>query len=505
MEITKADSQPSTTVPKYVWVSLAVLALLAYFTGLNLPFLGPDEPRYAQVAREMFERGDWVTPTLGGFNWFEKPALLYWFEIASFNLFGVSEFAARFGPALCGLGTVLSLRILGKRFANKHFANWLALIAASTLGILVFAHGASFDIVITFPMTAAMVSFFMFDQAKDRSFKKYHLPLLLFYFFIGVSLLAKGLIGIIFPFAIVAFYHVLAWKLPSKMLVLSLFWGTLLATAVAAIWYVPVISRNGWQFVDEFFIQHHFQRFTSNKYQHPQPFFFFLWVLPLMTTPWLPFLLIAAWNFVREQIRRFTTSPNISVPASPLLLFSAAWILVPLVFFSFSGSKLPGYILPAVPAAVILTANYIYGLVERSKRWRTAVLAAAAAVLIGTIGMAIFVVPRVSGAETVHGLMAAANDRGLANERVYTLHMISHSSEFYAAGRLLREPDGKLKKLYSPAEIISEMQRAGVRTSLVIVPFEYQKQLTDSDLLASELLADNGEISIFAVMIRSSL
>ncbi|MEQ1922902.1 MAG: hypothetical protein ABL952_10380, partial [Pyrinomonadaceae bacterium] len=279
---------------------------------------------------------------------------------------------------------------------------------------------------------------------------------------------------------------------------------------------VPVISRNGWQFVDEFFIQHHFQRFTSNKYQHPQPFFFFLWVLPLMTLPWLPFFFAAIWNIAKALFKRAATEiaenpetdlsgPDRSFsPSSPLLLFSFAWLLVPLVFFSFSGSKLPGYILPAVPATVILTASYIYRIVERSKLWRMAVLAGAAAVFIGTIGMAIFVVPRVSGAETVHGLMAAANDRGLANERVFTLHMISHSSEFYAAGRLLREPDGKLKKLYSPAEIISEMQRAGVRSSLVIVPFEYQKQLTDSELLTSELLTDNGEISIFAVKIRSS-
>ncbi|MBK8305491.1 MAG: hypothetical protein IPK98_19760 [Chloracidobacterium sp.] len=354
MEITKPDTQPSDSVPKYVWATLAVLAVAAFFVGLNLPFLGPDEPRYAQVAREMWQAGDWVTPTLGGFNWFEKPALLYWFEIASYNIFGVSEFAARLGPALCGIGTVVSLWILGRKVATefteraeniqkestlksvsefsvpsvaKDFANWLALIAASTLGILIFAHGASFDIIVTFPMTAALVGFFVFDQAKDRSFKKYHLPLLSFYFFIGISLLAKGLIGIIFPFAIVAFYHILAWKLPSKIFVLSLFWGTAIAVAVASVWYVPVISRNGWQFVDEFFIQHHFQRFTSNKYQHPQPFFFFLWVLPLMTLPWMPFFFAAIWNFVRRIFppqRR--TGAERSAVATVLLFASSAFL-----------------------------------------------------------------------------------------------------------------------------------------------------------------------------------
>ncbi|HRI04046.1 MAG TPA: glycosyltransferase family 39 protein [Pyrinomonadaceae bacterium] len=507
MEITKPDTQRSYSVPKYVWVLLAILAVFAYFIGLNLPFLGPDEPRYAQVAREMFERGDWVTPTLGGFNWFEKPALLYWFEIASYNIFGVSEFAARLGPALCGIATVVSLWILGKNLATANFANWLALIAASTLGILIFAHGASFDIIVTFPMTAALVGFFIFDQAKDRSFKKYHLPLLSFYFFIGVSLLAKGLIGIIFPFAIVAFYHLLAWKLPSKIFVLSLFWGTAIAVAVAAIWYVPVISRNGWPFVDEFFIQHHFQRFTSNKYQHPQPFYFFIWVLPLMTLPWLPFFFAAIWNFVRgifprrvAETQRDQMSPQFS--ASPLLLFSVAWLLVPLVFFSLSGSKLPGYILPAVPGAVILTSSYIYRLVEQSDRWKTALLSGAALVFIAAIALAAFVVPRFSSAETVKGLFEAANERGLTTERVFTLHTISHSTEYYAAGRLLREPDGKLKKLYNPSEVVSEMQRTNAKTALVLVPLEYQKQLTDSSQLNSEVLQNNGELAIVAVKLK---
>src|SRR5215210_893945 len=88
------------------WWPLAILAVFVYFFGLNLPFVGPDEARYAQVAREMLDRGDWITPTLGGFNWFEKPPLLYWLEIVSYNVFGISEFASRLGPAIFVLGTI---------------------------------------------------------------------------------------------------------------------------------------------------------------------------------------------------------------------------------------------------------------------------------------------------------------------------------------------------------------------------------------------------------------
>ena len=144
-ENTKTEDQ--NPKGKYFWYIFAALTIAVYLTGLSIPLLGPDEPRYSQVAREMFERGDWVTPTLGGFDWFEKPALLYWLQIASYNAFGVTEFAARFGPALFGLGTVSSLWILGSKWSafsarqadeaqtsggrsNDDFGNWLALLAA---------------------------------------------------------------------------------------------------------------------------------------------------------------------------------------------------------------------------------------------------------------------------------------------------------------------------------------------------------------------------------------
>ena len=117
--MTKSESAIRWPRSAILWIAIVLLAVVTYFLGLNLPLLGPDEPRYAQVAREMFDKGDWVTPTLGGFTWFEKPALLYWLEIASYHVFGISEFAARFGSALFGLGTVVSLWILGKNLTTE--------------------------------------------------------------------------------------------------------------------------------------------------------------------------------------------------------------------------------------------------------------------------------------------------------------------------------------------------------------------------------------------------
>lgn len=519
-EITKTES---TAVPTYMWVLLAVLIVFVYMFGLNLPLLGPDEPRYAQVAREMFERSDWVTPTLGGFHWFEKPALLYWLQITFYHFFGVSEFAARFGSALFGLGMIAALWVLGRKMATEatvknqksstpentvsvtsvssvaNFSNYLALIAATSLGILVFSRGASFDIIVTFPMTAAMVSFFIFDRASDNTWRKKYLPLFLFYVFIGVSLIAKGLIGILFPFAIVACYHLVEWRLPSRTLLASLLWGTLLATAVAAIWYLPMYQRNGWEFIDEFIIQHHFQRYSSNKYQHPQPFIFFFWVLPLMTFPWVPFFFRGFWNSVKAVFDRRADQIQ---PTSSLLRFSIAWLLVPVVFFSMSGSKLPGYILPAVPAAIILTTLFIFGLVQKSVKWQKIVITTAVTTLISIVALLIFVVPKFAEADSVRSLIADANTRGFSEQRVFMVYTLSHNAEFYAPGRLLRDDTGKQRTFYYVDDLLAYLAHENGKSALVLVPIEHLAVLTKDSRIATRVLKDNTELAIVEIAIK---
>ncbi len=530
-ENTKTKDQKA----KIVWLLFAFLIVAVYFTGLTIPLLGPDEPRYSQVAREMFLRGDWVTPTLGGFDWFEKPALLYWLQIASYKLFGVSEFAARFGSALFGLGTVLSLWILGKNLAaentekhgevengtdfssssvnsvaKKDFANWLALIAASSIGLIAFSRGASFDIILTFPITASLVSFFIFDSKQSRKAAKPQksdlLPLtfylFVFYFFIGVALIAKGLIGIVFPLAIVAFYYLLSRRVPSKTFIFSLFWGTLLALLVACAWYLPMYQANGWKFIDEFFIQHHFQRYTSNKYQHPQPFYFFFWVLPLMTLPWMPFFLASIWNLVKKTISRQdakSQSEELSTLDSRLSTFAIAWLLVPLVFFSISGSKLPGYVLPALPAALVLTAEYVWQFVQKSAKRRIILQIVAMLMLVGVAVLSQFFITKFLHEETVKHLIETANSQGYTNEKILLMHTISHSAEFYGASRLVREADGKQNRLYGVSQVVDEMKRENTKQTLVLIPLVYLNQITKSDLIESQVLDGNGELAIVLV------
>ncbi len=514
--MTKDNGQITKDKSNFVWIVFAIIIVAIYFFGLSVPLLGPDEPRYSQIAREMFQRNDWITPQLGGFDWFEKPALLYWLQIFFFKLFGVNEFAARFGSALFGLGTILSLWILGKSVQSSkfkvqseetndegqrttdNFANWLALIAASSIGLLSFSRGASFDIILTFPITASLVAYFLFDQREQKSGFTYYFLLFTFYFFVGVAIIAKGLVGFVFPFAIISFYHVLKLELvPSAKFCFSLIWGIPLVLLVAAAWYFPMYQANGWKFVDEFIIQHHFQRYTSNKYQHPQPFWFFWVVLPLMTIPWIPFFFASIWNFLKVQSSKFKVQSK--EKTSALLLFSFAWMLVPLVFFSVSGSKLPGYILPALPAALILTAVYVYKFVQKSKL-RVVALQTLAFLMFAIIAVLLqFVVPKFAYADSVKGLMETAGKEGFTNEKVLNLHTISHNSEFYFSGRVVRDEAGRLRKFLGVAEIIEQINLDGGNAVLALVPLDFLNELTGSNLLDTKVLADNGELAIVLV------
>jgi 4-amino-4-deoxy-L-arabinose transferase-like glycosyltransferase len=426
-------------------------------------------------------------------------------------------------------------RYVKSKSANND-ANWLALIAATSIGIIVFSRGASFDIILTFPMTAALVGFFIFDttirnsssaafdnpQSKNppanaggSDFESRRLritaSLAAFYFFTGVALIAKGLIGIIFPFAIVTFYYLLSFRFPQKKFLLSLVWGIPLIVLVAAIWYWPMYERNGYKFINEFIIQHHFQRFTSNKYQHPQPFIFFFWVLPLMTIPWLPFFFAGVWKFVKNIFaRRDAETPGddrsdsvlsrfLPVSAPPLLRFAFAWLLVPLVFFSFSGSKLPGYILPAVPAAIIFAADHVFQFVNNHASRRRWTLGLAAATLIVIIVLLQFFVMRFADADSVRSLIAAADARGYSNERVLGLHTVSHNAEFYAAGRLVRNEDGTQRRFSSANEIQQEILRSNGGSVLVLIPLERVNELTRDNALNAEVIADNTELAIVQV------
>ena len=187
---------------------------------------------------------------------------------------------------------------------------------------------------------------------------------------------------------------------------------------------------------------------------------------------------------------------------SPLTLFAVSWVLVPLLFFSFSGSKLPGYILPAVPAAIILVWNFLVPRLERSRNWRLTVGSIGVSTLTLSILLLIFVVPRFAAADSVKELISSASALGHSTEKVLCLNTLSHNAEFYAAGRLIRDEAGRQRRFYAPAEIRTEIEALNGSPVLVLVPLENVSLLTRNDTLNSRILSENGELAIVEVALK---
>ncbi|HEX8147900.1 MAG TPA: glycosyltransferase family 39 protein [Pyrinomonadaceae bacterium] len=544
---------------KRAWVVLFGAVCAAYFYGLGaVPLLGPDEPRYAQVAREMFARGDWVTPTLGGHTWFEKPALLYWLMESAYALFGVTEFAARAASALSGVLTVLLAGWAARRaeFESREdmrgFGVTCAAVAASTLGLLVFARASSYDTLLTTAVTGALACFYSSEVERGAGRKTW---LVGFYGFVGVSLLSKGLVGVVIPCGVVVAYYAVRRRWPG-LLRLGVPWGALLALMVAAVWYGPVIARHGRAFADEFFVQHHFERYVSNRYHHPQPFWFYLPVTLGLALPWTAFLAGGLAGAVGTNARAEDA-------ASKLRVLALAWLVVPVLFFSASGSKLPGYVLPALPGAALLAGDGLHrylrgagGLAAMRLTGLLALLAFGAGVallvfhagefgealrglspayvaaLLLPAGLTAFVtllMPRrrevaavsVVGAtlltvvlvadggvlwrltrkETLGPTLAEAAAQGFGELPVVNLHTVERTSEFYAPGRLAYGADGEPLKLEGTNEV-SEFARSKGGAALVIVHRDDEHQLFEDPSLESKRVAFNGRHALVYVRSR---
>jgi 4-amino-4-deoxy-L-arabinose transferase-like glycosyltransferase len=330
------------------WAVLILLTLyVCYFSHLGaFGFIGPDEPRYAWIARDMAESGDWVTPRLYGKPWFEKPVLYYWAAGVCFKLFGVNEANARLPSAVCALLATLSLAWLAVRIGGWNAARWVLLLLPSTVGMIGFSHAASTDMPFSAMLSIAMVcaavvlglvpANYLEEPVFRQTKKAIYLSLALFGFFLGLAVLAKG------PAALIlAGGAMLLWAASTRRWhdALRLFHpisvGTFFLTCLP--WYVLCARRNP-EFFRVFIIEHNFRRYLTPEFQHIQPFWYYLPITILALLPWVFWL---AW-FITGDGRKERGQHRAQI------LFLAGWGVYPVLFFSLSKSKLPGYILPAV-------------------------------------------------------------------------------------------------------------------------------------------------------------
>jgi 4-amino-4-deoxy-L-arabinose transferase-like glycosyltransferase len=334
---------------------LAGFCAFLFFYGLGaFGLIGADEPRYAQVAREMLERRGqsdaWITPVLSGKPWLEKPPLYYWQAMLVYSVLGVSDVAARIPSAVDATLLVIAVYLFFRRFRRGVEID-AALITASCAGIVGYARAASTDMPLAASFGIAMLAWWAWRESDQRVY------LALFYLFIGLGALAKGPVAPFLAAVVIVLFAILVreYRLIAKTLWLP---GVLLFLAVALPWYIAVDLRNP-QFFREFILEHNLARFSTNLYHHPEPFWFYLPVTALALVPWMVFVIAAFVAPVRAwwaERRAQPAKPDFEFKFS---LYASCWLIVPVIFFSFSQSKLPGYILPAIPAGAILLTEYL--------------------------------------------------------------------------------------------------------------------------------------------------
>ena len=330
------------------WLLLAGFCGFLFFFGLaSFGLIGADEPRYAQVAREMLARHDWITPTLGGKPWLEKPPLYYWQAMLAYSIFGVSDWSARLPAAVDATLMVIAIYLFLKRF-RPGFQLDGALMTASAAGVIGFARAASTDMPLAAMFTIALLAWYAWYESESRRY------LAIFYSFLALGMLAKGPVAPLLGAVIVVIFAAAKrdFRLISRTLWIP---GMLLFCVIAFPWYIAVQIKNP-EFLRVFIFEHNLARFGTNLYHHPEPFWYFVPVTLIGLIPWTVFA-TASWT---ETLRVWWSERQRMLASEDALnAFLVIWLVVPVVFFSLSKSKLPGYIVPALPAGTLLLAEYV--------------------------------------------------------------------------------------------------------------------------------------------------
>ncbi|MGH9518792.1 MAG: glycosyltransferase family 39 protein, partial [Terriglobales bacterium] len=276
------------------WAALAWLALLWRLGSFGLA--GPDEPRYAAIAAGMLRHKDWITPRLWGSPWFEKPVLYYWLAGLSQGVTHVGAAAARRPNAILAVILCAAMALFLRREHSAR-AGWLAgFMGLSSAFVIGLGRAATTDMTLTVPLTLALLAGYMWWQRRGAVTLAWAAVALAF------AVLAKGPVAvalaalILIPFAATQRRLRDVWQL-ARPLPLALFF------IIAAPWYIALELRQP-EFFRVFFLQHNLERFATNKFEHPQAWWFYLPVLLLAVFPWTGWLLLPLQSAARRLRHR---------------------------------------------------------------------------------------------------------------------------------------------------------------------------------------------------------
>jgi 4-amino-4-deoxy-L-arabinose transferase-like glycosyltransferase len=323
------------------WLLALVLLALLWFGALETRGLfQPDEGRYAEIAREMLASGDWVTPRLNDLKYFEKPPLQYWATALSLAAFGRDEWSARLWPAVTGFLGILVLVFAGNRTGPVGAGTIAGMVLASAVGYFLAGQYLTLDMGLTFFLCAALCAFLLAQHAPPAPARRW---MLVVWAAMACAVLTKGLVGIVLPGAALFAYALLQrdWALLRRME-----WGRggALFALIALPWHLLVQWRNP-DFFRFYILNEHFARYLLSEHHRPGPWWYFIVVLGLALIPWVVLL---------PGVFRRLPAARRGAGAFDVDRFLLVWAATILLFFSASASKLPGYIIPALPAIALL-------------------------------------------------------------------------------------------------------------------------------------------------------
>jgi len=365
--------------PSRAYAALTVAAVaLSFFFALGLsPLFDVDEAAFSQATIEMFGRGDFLSTYLNGQPYYDKPILMFWLQAASVKLFGVNEFAFRFPSAVCASIWVLLTFLFARRRFGSNLALLTAGIMATSLGVYAIGRAGTTDALLNMLIAASMFAVWLHLETGKRSW------LYAAFVTIGLGFLAKGPVAILIPVAVSFAFCWLRRDLKTWARAVFDRRGLLLFAAVVLPWYVFILRREGWPFVQGFFLKHNINNYLGTLQGHSGSPLYYVPVVLIGTLPFTTFFIHALMR-VRQAWR------------DDLQCYLWLWFAFVFVFFSMSGTKLPHYLLYGMTGMFVLMA--VYGVEVRHRFWALFPALLASLLLLGLPAIVDIVLPAVKDA-----------------------------------------------------------------------------------------------------------
>ncbi len=342
---TGRNQEPDSRLRLVSLLTVLVIPAALLYPCLSFRLLEPDEGRYAEIPREMLERGDWIVPHLQAEPYLDKPPLMYWLVMASYSIFGVHDWAARIPPALAIHATILSLYLIGRRSLGERPAFWAALLLSVTPGFITMGRLLILDGLLAACTTIAVLA--AFEAVRGNSLKRGWW--LLAALAVGFGVLTKGPVAIILVVIPIWLFRRLegascriGWKNVAIFAALSL--------AVNLPWYLAIGIREP-RFLRYFLWEHNVVRFVQ-PFDHIRPVWFYI---PILIGGMLPASLLG-FGFLRFLLSSNSERSRRRSAEMGFFILAGSWCVF---FFSMSGSKLPTYILPAFPLLMLAIGAYV--------------------------------------------------------------------------------------------------------------------------------------------------